>query len=230
VCWFLLAYFPTSNTLIPLYSVMGEQYIYIASAGIVAAAVAAVWAVALAQGIPRAATLGAMLLVAAYAARSVVRTRDWRDELSFYRATVAASPQSAFMHVELGTTHLVRGELALAEREFRTALTLNPSYAPAHFNLGITALVQGRLDEAESFLRRSLALRPDYAPAHFNMGVLASRRGQTQDAIHWFESAAAIDPERAETHLALGKAYLPINSHRAAQHLRRFLALAPEHP
>ncbi len=228
--WFLVAYFPTSNTLIPLYSVMGEQYIYIASVGIVAGGLAAAREAARAWGVPRVAALVGIGLVVAYGARSLVRVEDWHDDFTFNLATVAASPRSALFHTNLGNSYFSRGQPSLAEKEYRIALELNPAAPKAHYNLGTLVMSLGRLDEAEASFRRAIALRQDYAEAYYNLAVVAHRQGREQDAIHWLERASALAPGNAETDLLLGLTFLGVDPDRAPKHLQRFLAAAPDHP
>jgi Flp pilus assembly protein TadD len=224
--WFLLAFLPISNTLIPLYSVMGEQYIYIASVGVIAGVAAAVCALRT----PRLACLLAILLAAGYAARTIIRNSDWRDDLSFFQAGVAASPQSAAMHNDLANSYSLRGKLDLAEREYRTAIEVNPAYALAHYNLGLLALKRGLLEEAEASFLRVITLRPDEAEGYYGLAVVAHRRRQEREAARWLERASSLRPAQIETDLYLGRSLLEVDPVRGAFHLRRFLMLAPDHP
>ena len=228
--WFILAYLPTSNTLIPLYSLMGEQYMYIASVGVVGGAVAAARAAARATGVLRYAALLGILLVAAYGARSAFRVLDWHDEVTLLQATVQASPRNAFYRSQLGHTHSRRGRLDFAEREFRAVIELTPSDPNAHLDLGNVLLGRGNLDEAESAFRQAIAVGPDSAEGYYGMAVLSHRRGDDRNETLWLEMASARPAARVETALNMGLAYLQIDPRRAALHLRRFLALAPGHP
>jgi tetratricopeptide (TPR) repeat protein len=228
--WFVLAYLPTSNTLIPLYSVMGEQYLYLASLGVVGGAVAAARAAA-GPGVPlRIAALAGIVLVAAYGARSALRSLDWVDDLALLRATAQASPQGAFYRTLLSHVYASQGRLDLAEQELRAVVGLTPSDPSAHFYLGNILFRRGNLDEAETLFRRAIAVGPDYAEGYYGLAVLANRRGDQRNATHWLGLASARPAAQVETNLSMGLAYLHIDPPRAAFHLRRFLALAPEHP
>jgi tetratricopeptide (TPR) repeat protein len=228
--WFVLAYFPTSNTLIPLYSLMGEQYMYIASMGVVGGAVAAARAAARATGLLRSAAFLGALLVAGYGARSALRTLDWHDEVTLLQATLQASPRSAFYRSQLGHTYTRMGRLDLAEGEFQAVVEMTPSDPNAHLYLADVLLLRGNFDQAETAIRRAIALGPDYAEGYYGMAVLAHRRGDDRNETLWLEMASAHRAARVETVLNMGLAYLSIDPRRAALHLRRFLALAPGHP
>ncbi len=228
--WFLLAYFPVSNTLIPFYAIMGEQYIYMASLGIVAAAVATASLAAQGLRMRQIAVAVGIIIAATFAGRTIVRNRDWRDDLTFNLATVKASPWSTVYHSHLGNSYHIRGELALAEREYRIALGLNPSYPFGYFSLGVLAAERGNLDQAEISFRKAITLRPDFTEAYYNLGVVAHRRGRDDEARSWLKQASALKPPSAEFDLYLGLTLLRLGSEGASKHLHRFLALAPDHP
>ncbi len=228
--WFLIAYFPISNTLIPLYSVMAERYLYIPSVGIVAAVTATALASRLHQRAPQTALLAAILLISVYAARSSMRNQDWRDEISFYHATVAASPKAAYMHNNLGNAYRRRGDLELAERAFRAALEADPGYVSAHIRLGNLLLQRGCLDEAEALYQRATLLRPNFAEGYYGLAMVSYRRGQGHEALRLLARASALLPAHIETDFDLGMTYASSDPERAAAHLRRFLTFAPDHP
>jgi tetratricopeptide (TPR) repeat protein len=209
---------------------MGVVYFYVASLGVVGGAIAAARSAARATGLLRCAGLLGVLLVAAYGARSAVRTQDWLDDLTLLQATVRASPWSTFDRSQLGHTYTRQGRLDLAEREFRAVVELTPSSPSAHFYLGNILVGRGNLDEAETAFRRAIAVGPDYAEGYYGMALLASRRGDQRNATLWLGLASARRAAEVETNLDMGLAYLHIDPRRAAFHLRRFLALAPDHP
>ena len=80
--------------------------------------------------------------------RIVARNRDWRDNLTFYTATLAVSPDAYYIHNNLGTVYWAQGNIAAAESEWRTALRLAPASEYALHNLGLVA-------NAEEALSRS---------------------------------------------------------------------------
>jgi tetratricopeptide (TPR) repeat protein len=230
LAWFLLAYFPVSNTLIPLYSVMGERYLYVASLGVIAGGVALGHALVHSASLRRVAALLGMLLLAAYGARTAIRNQDWQDDLTFSSATVAASPQSAYMWNNLGNAYRRHEDLDRAEQAFRAAVAADPTYYSAHVRLGNLALQRGRLNEAESWHRKATRLRPDYGEGYYGLALVALRRGQQAEMLRFLARASALVPAHIETDLHLGLTYLSIDPARAAAHLRRFVAQAPEHP
>jgi tetratricopeptide (TPR) repeat protein len=67
---------------------------------------------------------------------------------------------AAWTRVQLGNLFLAAGDLAGAEREYRTTLAGLPHYAPALAGLGKVAAARGDLDQAEGFLQQAVALVP----------------------------------------------------------------------
>ncbi len=77
-----------------------------------------------------------------------------------YAAAIALSPDTAFLHRDLGLVELRRKNLQEAERHIRKALALDPSDARALIGLGDTLERLGNLDEAISALERAYAIEP----------------------------------------------------------------------
>eukprot|EP01051_Picozoa_sp_SAG22_P010514 SAG22_NODE_951_length_6344_cov_2.683747_3_plen_159_part_00 len=78
-------------------------------------------------------------LLAAMAARCVVRAAVWQNDETLWRAAVHAVPASARAHYNFGSALLPRTAAATA---FIRALEIDPEYEPAWSNLG--AAFEGR--------------------------------------------------------------------------------------
>ena len=73
------------------------------------------------------------------------RVPDARDH---YQRAVAAGPDNAEAHNNLGGVLVALGEIDEAIRLLQRALELRPVYAEAHFNLARAFAAAGRRDEA----------------------------------------------------------------------------------
>jgi serine/threonine-protein kinase len=93
------------------------------------------------------------------------------ERVGHLRAAVAARPQSAPAHNNLGITLYAKGDLEGAIAAYRQALKLDPTYALAHNNLGLALREQGDLDGAIACYRKALALAPKDAHAHVGLGA-----------------------------------------------------------
>ena len=102
--------------------------------------------------------------------------RGWQLEVSdpeaameAYRRALAARPDLADAHNNLGRLHHDRGELAAAEAHYRLALCEHRYIALYWFNLGVVIEDLGRGGEAIDAYERAIAIDPQLADAHYNL-------------------------------------------------------------
>ncbi|MFO7693445.1 MAG: tetratricopeptide repeat protein [Vicinamibacterales bacterium] len=99
-------------------------------------------------------------IAAARQAADAGRLDEARDG---YAAAIALSPETAFLHRDLGLVELRRKNPREAERHFRKALALDAADVRALAGLGDALEGQGNLDGAISALERALAIEPSDA-------------------------------------------------------------------
>jgi Flp pilus assembly protein TadD len=117
-----------------------------------------------------------------------------------FRAAIAADPQHATAHSNLGILlGWDRGDWAGAEAAFRAAIAADPQYASAHSNLGAVLHNRGRRGRAEAAYRAAIAADPQHADAHSNLGILLEQRGDKAGAEAAYRAAIAADPQDADT-------------------------------
>lgn len=141
IAWFILQLLPTG--LIPRNDLLSERNLYLASFGILLAAVALgsflIHRTATVLERPRAVGIGAgavgLVIVVTLCAATVQRNALYRDPVLLWSDTVAKSPHKARPHNNLGYALARRGEWDPAIEEFRIAVRLDPEYALARQNL-----------------------------------------------------------------------------------------------
>jgi hypothetical protein len=79
--------------------------------------------------------LAAAALVLALASLTVLRNRDYADEISLWQSTVAQSPHKARVHNNLGYAYLLAHRYGEARQEFNAAQQLDPGFYRARYNL-----------------------------------------------------------------------------------------------
>lgn len=166
---YLAGFAITANILMPTGTIMGERLAYFPSAGFcLLIALAGMWL------LNRNSTLqfGALaLIVAALGVRTVVRNRDWKDNLTLYSAGVRAVPGSAKMHSDLGMEYMNAGQTELARNEFQTALQIEPVYLDAMESYGLLEARMGNYQKGGYLLQEAFFQSRRDNPTRDYMGV-----------------------------------------------------------
>ncbi len=116
----------------------------------------------------------------------------------------------------------MRGNLAEAEKAYRSVLGSNPEQPDALHYLGVIGLQVGRFEEAASLIEKAVAARPDYVDAIVNLGNAYNSLGRFDDAAKCFEQALGAGPESAPILANLGAALAQLGRHADA--VKRFQA------
>lgn len=188
--WFFVTLLPVVQ-IIPHAWIVAEHYLYLPSIGVCLAAAM------LAEGLlervrPRQAVAAAFALaVLLLGFRTVIRNRDWKDDLTLWTKTVRTAPASARARRNLGRLYMIRGRRQEAAQEFREALRIAPNDAPTWNNLGVMLLELGNLDGAERAFTGALRLNSLPLDVRINLGIVSLRRGQVKQAEAYFLAAMA---------------------------------------
>ena len=98
-----------------------------------------------------------------FAARIVIRNRDWNNDIVLYTRTLELSPDAYLILNNLGTVYWHEGALDKAESAWRRVLALNPNNADALNNLGLVAGRRKQYAEAAEFFQRAIELEAERA-------------------------------------------------------------------
>jgi len=214
---YLLGFAVTANLFVPTGTIMGERLAYLPSAGF-CLLVSLIW-VQVEKRKPQLAWGVLVVLLFGLAARTMVRNRDWRDNLALYSAGVRACPGSARAHKNLADTYMNLGHLGAARTEFQVALRIYPDYPSALNNYGAVEFQLGNDRDAREALRKALSMTDktssDYMFVEVNLAKVLIRLGQDDDALSILNRDIA---ERG--------GYAPAWSNRAAIRFRRGEAAA----
>ncbi len=123
-------------------------------------------------------------------------------------SAIAAKPDIAAFHCNLGLVLKDLGNLEEAAASFRKASELTPDAAEPHNNLGIVLAAQGRWQEALAASGRALELDADFADAHTNIGHVNRQQGRLAAAIARYRTAIVLKPDFPEAHTSLAHALL----------------------
>jgi Flp pilus assembly protein TadD len=142
-------------------------------------------------------------------------------------AAIAATPNDARAHLDLGLALEMLEDLPGAERAYRAAIDVDADFAEALNNLGLLLRDTERLDEAIEQLRHAVRVRTDYASGWLTLGLALEARGDVEEAIAAFGRAARFAPRDPMSRANLGLLHLRAgNRTQAAVELRRAIPLA----
>ena len=164
----------------------------------------------------------------------VVAHQLGRSEVALERiqAAIAASPEHADMHNNLGRILSELNRLGEARRAFERAIELAPdAAADAWNNLGTIHKREGRWKDAGEAFQRALRADPDHADAYQNLGNVLRRSGQHAEAAACFRRAIELKPDAARDYQNLSQALWRAGQHEEARAaVREWLAYAPDSP
>jgi tetratricopeptide (TPR) repeat protein len=128
------------------------------------------------------------------------------EAAGFYRAALAARPDTPAVLVNLGVVLQAQRKLDDASACYRRAIELDPKIAMAHYNLGNALRARGELDEAIICYRKAVESDAKDPKAHYNLGLALKARGKVDEAIECYRKAIALDPRDLDACIALGLA------------------------
>jgi protein O-mannosyl-transferase len=186
----------TANILMPTGTIMGERLAYLPSAGFcLLAALGWNWL----RERQRIVALAAFTaVVAAFGMRTMVRNRDWKDNLNLYSAGVRVSPGSAKMHGNLGGEYMASVQWDMAATEYQTALRINPDYPDVLAAYGLLEAWRGHNEAAGRMLERALYMsqrdNPNYDFMAVNYAALLMQAGHMDGALDVLNRELAESP------------------------------------
>jgi serine/threonine-protein kinase len=129
------------------------------------------------------------------------------EAAGFYRAALAARPDTPAVLVNLGNVLSDQKKLDEACDCYRRAIELDPKDASPHNNLGNALKAKGQLGKAIGCFRKAIALDPKDPLPHYNLGLTWKARGEVDAAIACYQKAIALDPKYAKVYTGLGLAW-----------------------
>lgn len=163
------------------------------------------------------------------AGRTVVRNRDWRDQLTLYLQAIHHFPNSVKMHGYLGEQYFTRNQLAEAEEHYRKALSVYPDQPDLLNDMGALLTREGKSSVAIDYIQRALMLGVnDPKLARVNLGLALQAGGNLTGAIEQFDWTLQQDPLNTVAHLNKGNAlYLAGRIKDAITEYSRVLEIDP---
>lgn len=102
---------------------------------------------------------------------------------------VADRMESARLRTELAFNYFLRGQMAVALEEVRSAIESNRNYAPAYNVLGLISMDLGENAKADDAFKRALALVPGDSDTLNNYGWFLCQTKRERESIAYFMQA-----------------------------------------
>ncbi len=203
--WFPLFLLPSSS-LVPLFELMAEHRVYVASCGLFLLAgmgFALLVAAAPGPGVRALCFAALAAVLAALLAATVLRNRVWADPGALWRDAAKKAPLTWAPFYALGDALREQGDCAAAIPAYRRAMELLPQEPRARMNLGICLAETRRYAEARQAFEDALRADPGSVQAEDNLGRLALLAGQLEEARQRFQQALRWDARDLVAHLNL---------------------------
>jgi tetratricopeptide (TPR) repeat protein len=232
ILWFFATLAPVLNAHWVGENVFTERYLYLPSVG--AAWLAGLGAAKLwRQAAPhraqrRALVLAGLAVCGLFAARIVIRNRDWKNNIVLYTRTLDLSPGAGPIESMLVAAYWREGAVDKAEMVWREELARRPNSVDAINNLGLVASRRHQYPEAVRFFQRAIKLKPDLIDPHLNLGDTYLKMGLTGPAELQLREAVALSQFDIRAYNELGKLFVGEGRiEEAEDQFRASLRIAP---
>ena len=189
----------TANLLMPIGTIMAERLAYVPSAGF-CLLIAGIWGWLYGRH-QRFAVCVLILAVAALGVRTVTRNRDWKDNLTLWSADALAVPNSARIHVMLGSAYVDTAQFDRALPELETALKIDPDLPEAMEAYGLLQSWKGNYQIAGAMLERAFYSvhrgYPNYDGMAVNLAVLYMQTDHLEGALQILNREIGESPQYA---------------------------------
>jgi len=207
--WFFTTLAPVLNARWLDTNVFTERYLYLPSVGVgwlVGLGASKLWSRAAARPTQRRAlALAGFVAGGLFAARIVIRNRDWKNDIVLFTQTLDVSPDADKILNDLGGAYWKEGALDKAESAWQRLLAGNPNHAGALNNLGLLANRRHQYAEARGFFQRAMEINPGEAELHLNLAQTYQFMGMPDSAKPQLRAAVALSPLNTRGRNMLGQ-------------------------
>ena len=145
----------------------------------------------------------------AYAfAVSLVKTGSYDEGVRRLKSMEEADPNSADLHMMLGSAFADQHEYDTALQEYRKSLAIDPNQAQTHYLAGLALIRNGHPRDAVEELRTALKQSPSDVSAKYHLAFALIQIQQKEEAQSLLRDVIQQDPKRADAYYELGKLQL----------------------
>ena len=234
IFWFFINLLPVAN-IFPINSFIAEHWVYMASVGwffCFSLIIYNTYNICGKNRLLKAGTiLIALFLLFSYAGLTFERNKDWKDEITFFRSTIKASPAKSRLYLNLGNTYLEHKKPCKAIEMYEKVIEMRGADADAYGNMAAVYMSQGNLKKAEECAKKAINTKHNHAISHFNLGRIYYRYGDRNRAISELEIAVSQLPQLYQARAFLGSIYLEKGEKdKARRQFEESLRTMPDQP
>lgn len=244
IAFFLVAFFPTSNFLIPIMTILAERTMYLPSFGFLLAAawvaVAAlgerggvmnVGAATMRRRLASTACVWLALLLTFFSVRTLLRNREWHDEISLFASAVRICPRCANAWNCYADALAEAGRFEQAVVAYNRSLEIIPDHGVFWFRKANALMKWGHTNEAVEAYKKALEFEPQLSDAADTLSRICIDRGNLDEALQWSLKAVAVQPTKAVFHYNLGYVFQRLRKPREAiRQYQEAATLNPDEP
>jgi len=239
IFYFFITLLPVSS-IIPFGGLMAERYLYFPSLGF--CMLFAITVTKIYNSYPSLRTgviLFSIFSLSLYSVRTIIRNRDWKDEITLWSAMIRDFPGAQRARLTLKTLLTERGISYVEKRQYKEAiddfkrvLEIAPNEAEGWANLGTVYYEKGEYEQAINSYKTALKINSGFDPIIYKgIGKAYMAKGQYEQAINAFTEVIRFHPDEPETLFLLGLVYLRQNLYKKAEEVfRRALEVDPYNP
>jgi tetratricopeptide (TPR) repeat protein len=146
-----------------------------------------------------------------------VAKRQWPEAITYLRQAIAAAPDNASTHLNLGTALYQTGDAKGALQEFQTAASLSPGLAKAHYGAGIVLEAGGRDRDAIDEFAAAVNADPALAEARLSLADALRRTGRSADSLPHYAEIIRTNPAASQAQFGYGMALVRMRRYREAR-------------
>jgi tetratricopeptide (TPR) repeat protein len=144
-------------------------------------------------------------------ATTFVQVGYWRDTVTLFEHSAAATPDNVIVHMYLGTGFAQKGDAESALREFKAALRFEPNETRTFYNIGLVLTSLGRTDEAIGYFNRILEFKPGDADTCAALASIWAAKGEFERAIGSYRQGLKYNPNDTALREALALMLLQLH-------------------
>ena len=139
---------------------------------------------------------------------SLVKTGEYDEGVRRLESMEKSNPNSADLHMMLGSAFADQHEYDTALQEYRKSLAIDPNQAQAHYLAGLALIRNGHPKDAVEELRTALKQSPSDVSAKYHLAFSLIQIQQKEEAESLLLEVIQQDPKRADAYYELGKLQL----------------------